>query len=284
MTDGYRVIKVGIEVDGNIVEYTSSMITVTGTKYASSTKDECTITIENVKKDVSDYLITNTSPFVKQPKRCGVYVLVGRTNWGITEFYTGDIVGSYISGLPDKTLTLKCKTGGFQRGKIINRAADGVQKLSTIAQAVAQDNDLTLNMKVPDKNISGYSFRGASINQIQKLEEISDCQCFVDGKDLVMKKHDQGRTEDVRVLNTDDIINQIEPNEYGIKLSMLFDQVTNIGSRVQVNSSVSAAFNGEWIVYKLGFNLTNHDTPFYLIPEMNRSGHVPESKSKSKSS
>lgn len=275
MSDGLRIIRLGLEVDGDLIEYQNSIITVTGTKFASSAKDEATITIQNVKREVMDWFVTNSSPFIKGNKRSSVYVLVGRENWGVTEFYTGDVVGAFAAGLPDRTLTLKCTTGGFQRGNIISRSADGIQKLSVIAKGVADDNGLNLDMKVPDKNISGYSFIGASINQIQKLEEISDCQCFVDGKDLIMKKYDQGRSEDVRVLNPSDIVGQIEPTEYGIKVTMLFDQVTNIGSRVQVNSSISKVFNGEWIVYKMPFNLTNHANPFYLTCEMNRSGHVP---------
>ena len=273
MSDGLRIIRVGIEVEGEIVEYENAIITVTGTKFASPSKDDAIVTIQNVRREVMDYLITNTSPFIKNKKRSGVYALVGRKNWGVTEFYTGDIVGAYASGLPDRTLTLRCMTGGFQRGKIITRSADGVQKLSVIAQAVADDNELDLKFNVPDKNISGYSFCGAAINQVDKLQEIADCQVFVDGKELVLKKYTQGRTEDVRVLNPDDIVGHIEPTEYGIKVTMLFDQVTNIGSRVQVNSGISAVFNGEWIVYKMGFNLTNHDNPFYLTCEMSRSGH-----------
>ncbi len=276
MSDGLRVIKIGIEVNGEVVEYTNSIITVTGTKFASSSKDEATITIENVRREIMDYLITNTSPFVKDPKRSSIYVLAGRDNWGVTEFYTGDIVGAFAVGVPDRTLTLKCLTGGFKRGNIISRSADGIQKLSVIAQGIADDNELTLRMNVSDKNISGYSFIGASINQVDKLAEIADCQVFVDGKELILKKYTQGRTDDVRVLNPDDIVGHIEPNEYGIKLTMLYDQVTNIGSRVQVNSGISAIFNGEWIVYKMAYNLTNHDKPFYLTVEMNRSGHEPK--------
>lgn len=265
-----RLITVGLEVDGKIKEYQSA--TVSGIKTASKTKDKCTITLENVMSDTSNYVISQTSPQNNDPKQCGVYVNVGRVQWGTSLFYTGDVIKAKTTGITDTDLIVECAVGGFLRTQHIDRYLKGLQDLSVIAQTVANDNNLKLNMLIPDKKIKSWSYNGSIAGQINALADLAECQCFADKGELILKAIDQGRSERVRVLNSNDIIGQIETNEWGIVVNCLYDQVTDIGSRVLLKSARKPFLNGEWLVYKMEFNLQTRGDNFHFKLHMNKSG------------
>ena len=117
-----RIVRVGIEFNGTIRFYENLAITVSGTKFANPNQGECNITIANLKKEVRDYILTETSPFNLNRTRKSVIVEVGRESYGTSVLYLGDIFRSSVSQPPDTVLSLKCLTGQFMKGNIVSRA------------------------------------------------------------------------------------------------------------------------------------------------------------------
>jgi len=88
-------------------------------KWRAPRRTSARITISNLKRDVRNYLPTETSPFNpnRTPKR--LYVDVGESRPGLQRIFVGEIVQSVPSQPPDIGLTLKALTGAYSRGFII---------------------------------------------------------------------------------------------------------------------------------------------------------------------
>jgi len=58
-----------------------------------------------------------------------------------------------------------------------------------------------------------------------------------------------------------------ETTEQGIKIKFLMDGQTKLGGLLRVTSQIYPALNGEYVIYKLGFDVATRDVPFYWIAE-----------------
>ena len=75
----------------------------------------------------------------------------------------------------------------------------------------------------------------------------------------------------VRVLTSKTgLIGIPEPTEQGIRVNMLFDNQTVVGGLLDLMSNRYPSYNGQYVIYKLSFNVANRDTPFYLTAEARR--------------
>ena len=61
-----------------------------------------------------------------------------------------------------------------------------------------------------------------------------------------------------------------ELNEEGVKVTFLLDNLTTLGSALEITSELYPAANGNYTIYKLGFNIASRDTPFYYVAEAKR--------------
>jgi hypothetical protein len=266
-----RIVRVGIEIGGQLQTYDGLAIVATGTKYANANQNEAEIKITNLNEATRDYILTETSPFNKSKARKRVILEVGRRSYGYSTCYMGDIVSSVGSQPPDITLTLKCATGNFSKSDVIQRSAPGVASLKGIAAQAAQDLGLSLNFEAADKQIGNYSFTGSALRQVDKLGTAGGINAYVDDGTLVVKPKGQPLTGSTRVINVDTgMIGIPEFTERGIKVKMLYDNTTKLGTGLDVRSRMNPAANGLYDVYKLGFEIASRDTPFYLIAEAAR--------------
>lgn len=266
-----RIVRVGVEVDGRMKFYEGLNITASGTKYANANQNECEVKITNVDKATRDYLLTETSPINdnRTPKR--LIVQAGRKSTGVSTLYEGDITSAVGSQPPDIIVCIKAKTGDFQKGNIVGRSANGKTPLSNIAKNVANDLGLKLDFQATEKQISNYSHSGAALKQVDRLGTTGAVSAYINNGVLVVKDINvplKGRT---RVLNIDTgMIGIPEFTEQGIKVKMLFDNQTDLGYGLEITSIMNPAANGLYVVYKLGYEVANRDTPFYLLAEATR--------------
>jgi hypothetical protein len=271
-----RLLRIGVEVDGKIKLYDDLQIAVTGTKYANANQNECEVKITNIAKSTHDYLLSETSPFNlnRTPKKLLVYA--GRISTGEAIVYEGDITNAVGSQPPDISVTLKAQTGNFQKGKIVGKNAAANSKLSSIAQGVAADLGLRLNFQATDKSIANYSHSGAALKQVDKLGTTGLVNAYINNGELVVKDLHVALKNRSRTLNIDTgMIGIPEFTEQGIKVKMLFDNQTDIGYGLIIKSIMNPAADGDYVVYKMSFELTNRDVPFYLVAEaMRRDGKV----------
>jgi hypothetical protein len=286
-----RLLRVSIQIGSNIKTYSDIAISVSGSKFANATQNECELKLTNLDKATRDYLLTNASPFSKSKTRKSVIVEAGRESTGYAIVFVGDITttsggpikdeaekknpkpSTTTAQPPDITITLKAATTNYNKGQVIAVSQPPSAPLQNIAKQVADSLGLTLDFQATPRNISSYSYTGSKARQVEKLGQMGRVNAYVDDNVLVVKDFGKPLRNKVKVLNLDTgLIGVPEFTEHGIRVKMLFDNQVTLGSGLQITSKINPAANGVYTVYKLNFELTNRDTPFYYIAECNRNG------------
>lgn len=266
-----RIVSVGIQVGDTLRTYTGLAIKTTGTKYANPTQNECEVTITNLSKTVRDQILTEASPFVRTTIRKRLIVDAGRVSYGTSRLFLGDIVEVKPTQPPDIGLTLKAKTGNFNKGTMVSRTGGKSSSLKTLASQVAASNGLTLDFQATDKQIANYSHTGSTDKEVDKLGLSGGVSTYVDDGKLVVADVNVPLNGSVRYLSKDSgMIGIPEITEYGIKVTMLYDNMTGLGTELDVTSVMYPTCNGKYVVYKLSWDLATRDTPFYLVAEAKR--------------
>lgn len=263
-----RIVRVGIEIDGQLKIYDDLAVVATGTKFDNQIQNECEVRIANLDKAARDYLLTETSPLNlrRAPKR--VVIEAGRKSYGTSKIIVGDIITSSISQPPDVWLTLKALTGNFYSGQVVSKAQNTNAPVSLIAQQLATDLGATLDFQATDKNVSGYSFTGGLLKEIKALGEMGNFSAFLDDNTLVVKDKTKPLAGQVKIVSAaTGMIGVPEISVYGIKVKFLLDNNTKVGSAITVQSDLNPVANGTYSIYKLSFEIASRDTPFYYIAE-----------------
>lgn len=268
-----RLLRVGFEVDGRLKWYDQLQISASGTKFANPLQDECTVKISNLDKVTRDYILSETSPFnaSRTPKR--LIVEAGRVSTGYSRIFLGDITAASPSQPPDIAVTVKALTGNSKKGKIVANSQPATAQLQDVAKQVAGDLGASLRFEATPKQIGNYSFTGGALNQVGKLGEAGDVNAYLDGNVLVVKDGNVPLTGRTRILTAETgLIGIPETTEQGLKVKMLYDSQTTLGTGLIITSKIYPAVDGTYIVYKLAFDLANRDAPFYLTAEAKRLG------------
>lgn len=85
-----RIIRVGIEVNGQLNVFDGLAITAKGTKFANPINNTCEIAIANLDRDTRNYLLTECSPFNSNNKPKRFTLDAGRESYGVFRLYEGD--------------------------------------------------------------------------------------------------------------------------------------------------------------------------------------------------
>lgn len=268
-----RLLRIGIEINGQLKLYENLDITASGTKFANANQNECEVKISNLDKATRDFLLTETSPFNKNKKRKLITVEAGRISTGYALVFVGDITSAVGSQPPDIALTIKAQTGQFSKGSIIATNQPGMVPLRNIAARVAQDLELNLDFQAKPKQISNYSYTGSKTKQVEQLAALGRVNAYIDDQVLVVKEYNAPLAKRTRILNQDTgLIGIPEFTEFGVKVKMLFDNQTVLGGGLDLKSVNLPSADGLYTVSKLTFELASRDTPFYYIAEATRVG------------
>lgn len=267
-----RLITVAVEVNGGFKTYNQGLaITAKGTKYASALMNDCEVTISNLDKATQDYILTETSPYNLNRTPKLINIDAGRTSYGLSRIFSGNIYTSKPSQPPDIAVILTCLTRGFDQGNVISRNQPGQVALSKIAQQVANDLNLTLTFEADDRQITNYNYSGSALNQITELGKFGPIDAYQDDQRLIIKNKNKPLSSKTRIVNLNTgMIGIPELTEQGIKVKFLLNNQTVVGGALQVTSNVYPAANGNYIIYKLSFDIASRDTPFYYIAEAAR--------------
>lgn len=266
----FRRTRVGIEINGqiqwyeNTFEQQSLRIRASGTKYANPLQNECQVTITGLNSQSREFLLTETSPFNKNktPKR--LIIEAGRDSTGYHQVYIGDIVSAIPSPPPDVDVQLDAKSENTQAGNIISVSGRALQKLSQIADRVARDLGIGLDFQATDKNIANYTFSGAAIKQVQKLQQAGDVRAFIDDRILYVKDLRKGLAGKMRVLNRDSgMVGLPRATEKGVEVDMLIDGETALGGTLRIDSKFNKPLNGDYSIDQLKFDIDTHGDAFF---------------------
>lgn len=266
-----RLLSVSIEMDGRVNTYSGLHMSVTIDKYANVLQNEATIRIINLSRQNRNFLITQTSPFILTAQRKRVIISAGRKSYGLSKVFEGDIVSCSPSQPPDIELTIKAKTCAFTQSDLIAASYEQPVPASQIAADVAQNMGLNLTYEADDKNVSGYNFSGSKSEQVKSLQDIGFVDVFVDDDKLVVKNKSEGVGERTVIVNKNSgMIGIPELNENGVKIKYLFDPAVTLGGTLSASSALNPAVNGDYIIYKLSYDLSNHNESFYNSAECRR--------------
>ena len=265
-----RLLRVSIEVNGQLRQYTDLAMTVQGQKFANPNQGEVTVSITNLAKEVRDNILTETSPFNRNrtPKR--ILIEAGRVSTGYSLLYTGNIYRANITQKPDQQTVIRALTGQFQQGNIVSMSLGEMSSLSTIANQVGQNLGLSVVFEAQDKQIANFTYNGPAAKQVDKLAELGNVSAFIDNETLFVKEVERSLSGRVRVIRPNDIIGIPEVTEQGLKLSFLYDTQTQLGGMLDVTSLQYPEATGQYVIYKLAYSLANRDTPFYYTAEARR--------------
>jgi hypothetical protein len=263
-----RIVKVSIEVNGVLKVYQDLELRATGTKYSNENQNECEVKITNVDNDTLNYILTETSPFNKNKTPKSIIVEAGRVSYGVTKIFEGNIISATPSQPPDIYLTIKALTKNFSKGDIVSNNQPASVKLSKISKSVSDSLGTTLDFQASDKNISNYAYSGAALKQVEKLNSSGEVSAYIDDNVLVVKDLNLPIANRITIVNEETgMIGIPEVTEHGIKVTFLLDGQTKLGGLIRVKSKIYEAVNGDYVIYKLGFDIANRDTPFYWIAE-----------------
>jgi len=272
-----RIVTLEINIGGKARTYTTNYpnyyfnIVAKGMKYSNPLQNNAEISISNLKKEDRNYILTETSPFNLNTSPKSVSLYAGRESYGQSLIYTGNIVSSRVSQPPDVTISLRCLTGDYNKRKVIARTKSAKSKLSDIAQSVANDLNLRLNFSAEDKDISNYNFTGSIIREVNLLSDLSNIDAFIDDDSLVVKQSNLPLPSVSRVLNVNTgLVGIVDVTERGARVVFLLDNITKVGGLLSLESLQNPSLSGDYIIYKLGFDISSRDTPFYYVAESKR--------------
>jgi hypothetical protein len=266
-----RVVRVSLEVNGQIDTYENLAITASGIKFTNALQNQCQITITNLDKSTQDYILTQTSPYNLNATPKTITLYAGRKSYGVSQIYVGNIVNAIPTRPPDISVVIKCLTGNFQNGNILSRPQPSQISLFQISKQIANDLRMSLTFQAKDQLLSNFSYTGAALKQINHLGFSSGTNIFIDDNVLVVKDYGVPLTNTLRVVNTQNgLVDIPQATEQGVRVKFFIDNITKLGGGLRLQSQQYSALNGDYVIYKLGFEVANRDTPFYWIAECAR--------------
>lgn len=261
-----RIVELSVQVGNVIKTYKDLYIKATGMKYANANQNTCTVNIYNLNKDSRNEILTSTSPFNNDNIQKKLTLYAGRESTGKFLVYTGDITTSSLTQPPDISVELKNATANFKKGDIIPRNSASTASIKQISENIAADLNLNLNFEATDKNISNYNFSGGALKQVDKINEFGDYNAYVDDDFLIVKNRYAPLNNSITIVNKNSgMIGIPELSEQGIKVKFLITQNVRLGGIVRVKSELYPQSSGDYMIYQLGFEIANRDTPFYWV-------------------
>lgn len=270
-----RIVDLGISINNAVTWYRDLYITAIGNKLSVPGAGECEITLLNPAKKTRELILRETNPLVSgASSNISVSLMVGRESEGTSQLFQGTVFRTQGLPRPNLGLIMKCFGNNTRtaQGKYVSRTGGDYTSLSTIAGWVAADAGYSLNFQIPDKKIASYSFSGNAQKQIEGLASLSGARVYVESGILHVVPS-SGKVESyVRKLSASSGLMTAERTEIGVRAQFLFIPGVNIGSRFEIESTSNPSLNGVYSVLRLDYAISNRDTPFYYVAEMNRVG------------
>lgn len=266
-----RIIRIGIEINGEVLFFEDLDIRVQGQKFAdAATANFCTVKISNLTRDQRNYILTKATPVVrvggKKLTPIFITVDVGRQSYGTFRLFEGTAYISTVTGPPDVGIVLRSLTQSELSGVIQAYSAGAVANLKTIAVEVAKRNNLILDYRVTkDKQISNFTYTGAVNKLPERLAMLADIIVHVDNKTMFVYDNNKNRSDANFVLSQDTgMVGVPQATESGALVQALISPGLLIGGGLTINSKINPAVNGEhYNIKQMTFDIANRDDPFF---------------------
>lgn len=262
-----RIVRIGIEISGETNYYEGLYITAQGTRYGSDANNECQVRIDNLTREHRDYLLRITSPyFLIGSPVVHISVFAGRKSYGTSLVYYGQVTRSSITQPPDIGVILNCLTCFDQTTNIVSYASGPKISLKSLSQVAASTLGLTLNFQATDKQITNFTLSGSALNYVSQISDAGNVDVSIDNKSLIVKDQGVPITSPIKKISQETgMIGIPEITESGLVVKYLFDNNTVLYQTVNITSLLNPSVNGNYQLYKLGFDISSREVPFYWI-------------------
>ena len=271
-----RMMQVTIDIGDISLVYEDLAITVTGSKFTNLIQGDAIISIANISNDVRDFILTEGTPFLRDRLQSGKTIRVdaGRLSTGLSPMYIGNIFRATISNPPDQIIGIRAISQQAAKGNIVQNNFPGAVSLETIARQIADDiglNENGLVYEAGEAMVSDYSYTGSALGQIRRLQQIDNIDAWIDNNTLFVINSNQTINLPPFVLTPENgMVGIPQPTEQGIRVQLMFDNNLTLGRKLDIVSNRYPSLTGQYKVYKISYNLTNRDTPFYMTADANR--------------
>lgn len=267
-----RRIRFGIEISGRINWYEGLRVKASGTKFANAQQNECTLTVSGLSMTTRDHLLTETSPFNKNPSPKRMMIEVGRVSTPMFRIFTGDIVSAEPSSPPDVDVIIKAKTQSAQASNVIAISGGTISKLSAVSQRVADEIGVGLDFQALDKNISNFSYSGAALKMVNLLQDSGGVRAFIDDELLIVKNYGEALSGRIRILNQESgMVGIPKATEKGVDVTFLIDSESLLGGMLRLDTKMNKSINGDYVIDQLKFDVASHEDPFFYTATCSRS-------------
>ena len=269
MAFDFRLLRVTFDDEGTERVFENVAITVKGARTGSWVQNSAEIVITNIDTDTRNFLATKYKP--ENQLRVGligrgfVFVDIGRESYGFFRLFEGNVVLISITPPPDISLVITVVSNYFAKSTLASKNFGLRQKLSQIAQSVADDMELQLDFNVEDDFIiPRLTYSGPVAGQLKIFNEWPFIDSFVDNGKLVIKNNGQPISENIVLINVDtEMIGIPTFNDIGINVKFLIKPGVRVGSQIRIQSRLNPAANGDYVVVNLGFDVANREVQFY---------------------
>lgn len=274
-----RIVRIGIEIEGETSWYEGLDIKATGVRYGSDINNPCQIRIDNLTAEHRNYILTKSSPYIYGPNsrylRPRVYVFAGRQSYGTSLIYSGIVLKSFVSQPPEISVVLNCVTALDTQLETVSYATGPEASMKSIAEKGAEILGVSLNFQATDKKISNFTISSDANAFVRDLSQVGNINVTLDNNILTIVDEAEFIAAPAKLISqSTGMIGIPEWTEDGVLVKYLLDNNTFIFQEVTIESILNPAINGPYKIFKLGFDITSRDVPFYWIAECVRPAYV----------
>lgn len=265
-----RLLRVTIDLEGDKHVFERLAISVKGTKYTSDISNICEIRIANIDKEIRDKLLSEGTPYSRlAPPKNSILIEAGRESVGLHQVFEGDITTVNVTQAPDIWLVMRAITGKQSKNQTTTLSQNASAKFSLISSQIASELGVPLEFSAPDKEIANFSFSGSAEKMISVLGDISNgVDAYLDDDRLVVKpRFDPDALGDFVIDIDNGLVGIPEFVDLGVRCNVLLKSEIRLGQQIDLSSAAYPAVTGKYVIYRLGFDLANRDSPFYYIVE-----------------
>lgn len=246
-------------------------ISAQGAIYSDSKRNECNLEISNLRKEYRDNLATQLTPWNLDQTKKSIKVRAGRISTGLFDLFIGDIAACSPSQPPDIGLKIRAKTSLWYSLNLTAQAESITAPLSSIGGSVAASMGLSYNFQATDKSVTNYSYNGTMLGQVDALNALGGIEAYIDNGSFIIK--DKGtalKGLPISISASTGMIGIPEPTEYGVRIITFLNQNVKVGGLITLDAKSNPLLNGNYMIYRVQFDISSRDTPFYTIIEASK--------------
>ena len=266
----YRILKVELEVNNQVRVYEDLQISARGTKLSNHQPNDFEIKITNLSNETRQALLSDIEATKKSPKKRKIIFSIGRIKDGVNRLFIGDIKNVTVSQPPDIVTTITAVTSFANTFDITSRSGGETIKLSILARQIASKLGLELVFEATDKMVGSYTYTGSSLKEVQKLGEVGQVAAYIDDDKLIVRNINEPLKNSAFYMDKDNGLIKVEPNEKGCVARCYYNYNVKIGSQFELKSELLPNLNGNWVVYKIDYELANRSENCFMNLELIR--------------